>query len=509
MMSRMKLNLLKPVFFLFVLLLAACSSPQPASLSASTPVPPTMVFEPTASFTPEVTSTLPPTATATSMASPTPTTPPTPKIEYVISTELDFSNNRLTTAEHISIPNNTSTPWNEIILVVPANLFQNAFRLTAISHDNGKEIDDYEFRGSQLYIPLKEPLNPGMTIGFLLYYNLDLPPVNSSATVGPNPFGFTTRQINLVDWYPHVPPYREGQGWLVYDPRAYGEFLVYPVANFDVTIKLKNIPQAMTIAASAPDTSEGDTHRYQLEGGRNFVWSVSPLYQVLEEQVDGTTIKGYVFLPDLAAGEQAFRATVEAFELFRELYGPYPHPMLTMVQADFDHGMEYQSLFFLNRGFFASYNGNPGSLLISVAVHETSHQWWYGIVANNQALEPWLDEALATYSEYVYFENYHPEALDTFWWPIRVEAYHPSGWINSNIYNTAGYREYRDAVYLQGALFLHDLRALTGDEDFFTFLNDYASTYANQIVEGNDFFVVLSKYTQADLSELLAKYFTR
>ena len=34
-----------------------------------------------------------------------------------------------------------------------------------------------------------------------------------------------------------------------------------------------------------------------------------------------------------------------------------------------------------------------------VAVHETAHQWFYGMVGDSQALHAWLDEAFASYAE--------------------------------------------------------------------------------------------------------------
>ena len=38
-----------------------------------------------------------------------------------------------------------------------------------------------------------------------------------------------------------------------------------------------------------------------------------------------------------------------------------------------------------------------------VTVHETAHQWWYGVVGNDQIDEPWLDEALTEYSTILYY----------------------------------------------------------------------------------------------------------
>ena len=44
----------------------------------------------------------------------------------------------------------------------------------------------------------------------------------------------------------------------------------------------------------------------------------------------------------------------------------------------------------------------------SVIVHEIAHQWWYGLVGNNQIRTPWIDEGLAEYCTAVFFET-HPQ----------------------------------------------------------------------------------------------------
>ena len=144
--------------------------------------------------------------------------------------------------------------------------------------------------------------------------------------------------------------------------------------------------------------------------------------------------------------------------------------------------------------------------MIAIAAHETAHQWFYASVGNDQALEPWLDEALCTYQEHIYFENLHPEALE-WWWAYRVNYYEPSGWVNGSIYNPAGYRAYRDAVYLNGAVFLDKLRDEIGEESFFVFLKDYTLKNKDLISTGERFFEILSEHTDKDLSGLIADYF--
>jgi hypothetical protein len=91
------------------------------------------------------------------------------------------------------------------------------------------------------------------------------------------PFGYTARQTNLVDWYPFVPPYVSGQGWLAHDQGYFGEHLAYDPADFQVEVRITDDRQDLTIAASAP-VEEGSIYRYRLRR-RQFVWSVSHDYR--------------------------------------------------------------------------------------------------------------------------------------------------------------------------------------------------------------------------------------
>jgi len=428
------------------------------------------------------------------------------RTSYHISATLDYAWRYLVVNQDILIPNSSTDPINELNLVVQPNWRPDAFRLTHIAMKDGTPIPDTSLEGIRLRVPLLDPFEPGETIQLSLDYEINIPPLLTSEEFGPNPFGFTSRQTNLTDWYPFVPPYIDGEGWLVHNPWYYGEHLVYPIADFDVTLQLVNAPANTIIAASALDLGDGNLHHYQLEGARNFVWSVSPEYRLSQEVVGDTTVLGYAFPYDVVPGVAAFKTTVEALTLYNRLFGPYPFDSMTVVQADFDHGMEYSGLYFLSKAFYNIYDGTPSTYLIAIAAHETAHQWWYGLVGNDQALEPWLDEALCTYSEKLFYENQHPAFVE--WWQyVRVAYYEPTGWVDSTIYNTTGYRPYRDAVYLNGALFLDDLRNLVGADAFSAFLGDYAIRNTGKLVSSDDFFAILGEHTDADWSALLTEYF--
>jgi hypothetical protein len=489
--------------------------------ACSEPVPELEIGFPGTAITPETaaTATLPATQAATPETNPSPVPPPTvettpggsqtdaqPRTRYQLTAVLNYAQHYLVVDEVIHYTNRQEQPLPELLLMVDPLYYPGVFNLKSFSWQDGQPVVDYTIETGQIRVGLPEPLAPGASISFSLSYELNLPSPTPSAAVRPIPFGYTARQVNLVDWYPFIPPYLPGEGWQAHQAGFFGEHQVYELADFEVSLSLSDTGQDIHIAASAPARIEGDWHHYQHQAARNFAWSASPMYQVFSTTVGDTTILSYAFPDHTAAGEATLRTTAEALELYSELYAPYPRQLLSVVEADFLDGMEYDGLYFLSNGFYNLYQGRPDEYLITIAAHETAHQWFYAMVGNDQAIEPWLDEALCTYQERIFYEHLYPDALD-WWWAYRVNYYNPRGWVDGTIYNPEGYRAYRDAIYLNGAVFLEELRLEIGEDVFFKFLKDYVDQTKDQIATGDDFFAVLEQHTQADLSALISKYF--
>lgn len=429
-----------------------------------------------------------------------------PLPHYTLTATLNYSQHFLSVDERISYTNRSSEPILNLRLMVDPLYYPGVFHLTGMSWEAGQAIENYTVETGQFVVPLDAPLLPGESVSLSLSYEMNLPSPIPSAEVRPIPFGYTERQTNLVDWYPFIPPYIAGQGWLAHQAGFFGEHLVYDQADFEVNIRVEDAPPGLVVAASAPERQEGEWHRYEHASARNFAWSASPEYQVFTTTVGDTTINSYAFPYHASAGEAVLSTTAEALSLYNELYEPYPRRLLSVIEADFLDGMEYDGLYFLSNGFYNLYQGTPGEYLITIAAHETAHQWFYASVGNDQAMEPWLDEALCTYQERIFYEHLHPEALD-WWWAYRVNYYEPRGWVNGSIYNPEGYRAYRDAVYLNGATFLEELRNQIGDPAFFDFLQDYALQNRGTIATSERFFEILSRHTDQDLSALISKFF--
>jgi hypothetical protein len=440
--------------------------------------------------------------------------PPTPTPEeelgaltqYKLIATLDYVQHHLAVEEHISYPNQSGEPISDLLLIVEPARYPGVFHLVNLTWGDESPILEYQREIGQLLIPLEESLPPGGILNLSIDYELFLPSPDPSFYGRPVPFGYSTRQTNLVDWYPFIPPYVPGQGWLAHNAGPFGEHLVYELAKFDIDIHLNDSISNLIIAASGVAEKDGNWYHFDFDEARNFAWSVSDQYELSTSSVDSVTVMSYYFPINDEAGEAVLHTTAEALRLYNELFGPYPRQALTVVEADFLDGMEYDGLYFLSKGFYNLYSGNPADYLTAIAAHETAHQWWYRSVGNDQALEPWLDEALCTYSERLYYENIHPQGLD-WWWNYRINYYEPRGWVDGSIYNPEGYRAYRDAIYLNGAIFLEDLRDLIGEEVFFDFLITYAHKFSGEIVTADDFFALLDTYDHAELASLLDRYF--
>ena len=490
----MRNKLLLSSFFL-LLLLSACNTPQlPAEID--TPVP---------SATPDLATATPlivaeaPLPTETPI--PVPTEVPLERAQYTMYVTLDYAAKTVEVEQTILYPNKSGETLNDLLLSVQPNFWASGIIISELSVNGATT--NYTLDGQRLTIPLSTPLAPEAKTELKMRYTLNLPfaeqgdPTATRARI----YGYTARQVNLTNWYPFVVPRQNGQ-WILPEPWYFGEHLVYPVADYDVYV---NAP-GVVLAVSANAEPQAEWTRYQLEAGRAFVISASPDYQVVSQQVGDVTVYSYYYPFFDVPGQELLNVTVRALQLYSEIYGAYPHKSLTAVQGDFNDGMEYSAFYFQSNGFYNTYDGTAQNYLTFVGAHETAHQWFFERVANDQAHEPWLDEMMATYAERLYYERYHPEALN-WWWQARMYDYTPGTWLDMDVSENPSERAYWSSTYFNGAHFLEELRARIGDDAFFTFIKDYVIRYNRQIVSGDDFFSVLREHTDVDFSDIVAKYF--
>ncbi len=487
-------------------LLTGCASPTHLPSPTATQTRVNLVTETPSAF-PTETSTVTASATFTNTPSPTITPSPIPSATpawmgrtrplYTLHADLDFAKHTLKVTEEIIYTNQTGIALDKLVLVVEQNRRPNVFHLESLKL-NGEEIAPNLDRG-RLEIDLSPKLIPNEGVILEIIYALDIPSKRSNEV-----FGYLSSQINIVDWYPFVAPYTEEKGWLFYTPSGVGEYLVYETSDFDVNLK---VGENLVVAASAEgERVDDDWVQYKHYAARAFVFSVGSHLSSQTESSENARVTSYFFPEYKEESAALLEASSKAIDIFSERYAPFSYESLSIVQTELNDGMEYDGLIFVGRKFYDEYDGTIKNNLILLTVHEIAHQWWFGVVGSDNALEPWLDESLALYSERIFYESVYPYPV-AWWWHFRVDWFKPKGWVNTTIYDGLDFRAYTNAVYYRGGYFLEDLREKVGEKAFNAFLQDYARSYAGKIATSDDFFAVLDRNTDEDYSDLLEKYF--
>lgn len=236
-----------------------------------------------------------------------------------------------------------------------------------------------------------------------------------------------------------------GAGWAT-DPPIRGalETWTSPAADFDVRIAA---PSGMRVFASGTEVAPG---QWRARAVRDFAVTIghfavmrrvvrlpAPVEIVVGRTADVAVPRSFI----LALAAAALRA-------YSERYGAYPWRTYTVAvtgEASGAQGIEYPTIVFLI--------GDPSRLLVG---HETAHQWFYSLVGNDQARDPWLDEALTTWAEVRHDDTL--QALRKI--PIPRDVRGRLGQPTS-FWDSVGYRKAYFGIYVQGAQALASL----GDPD--------------------------------------------
>ena len=442
-------------------------------------------------------------------ASPTPTSTTLPlkgqQTQYFIEAIINYYNRFIAATSRVVYTNKTKTPINEIVFIIYPTIFQDAIYIKSVKNGDGTAISNFQWESHRMVIPLEAPLLPGDQIEIIHEFELYMPDRGGV-------FSHSGKQLNLSYWFPFIPPFDETDGWIAHDIQLVnsdfiGEYLAFESADFNVSLSFSDRRENFKIAAPALPKEKDGVIQYEIDLIRTFTLSISDQFVVTERQVNGTSIQSYAFSEHASVGDVTADVAVDALSLYAEIYGPYDREILSVVEFNSDIGMEFDGLIFLSPYFYNLYPGTPKSNIHVYTAHEIAHQWFFSMVGNDQALEPWLDEAFATYSEKLFYERYYPEYLS--WWQENYIDYHnPSGKIDISIYFGGGLGEYRNIVYRNGANFLQDLRDTIGDDAFFKFLKAYVKENMYEIATSKDFWTILRENTDADLTPLLEEYFS-
>lgn len=357
---------------------------------------------------------------------------------------------------------------------------------------------------SILKVNLDEELHPNEKTNIYIKFIIKIPPANGR-------FGYGENTINLGNWYP-IASVIDEKGWNLEPYYSIGDPFYSEANNYRVTIVM---PQNYIIASTGDlvkkENIEGQ-FKWTLEAERvrDFAIIASPKFKVLEDEVEETFIRTYYFEDE--AAELSLEAAKDAIIIFSELFGKYPYKHFSVAASDFYiGGMEYPKVVFIDEGL---YKGN-NEILEYVIVHEAAHQWWYGIVGNNEIKEAWLDEALTEYSTMLYYEKkYGKEAKENMYKKMVLGSYNRYRDYSNNdkeiilkgLKDFNDSTEYQALVYCKGAMLIESLRRELGDKNFFDALKIYYDKYKYCNASTSDFIKVCELVSDRELEKLFNKW---
>ena len=268
---------------------------------------------------------------------------------------------------------------------------------------NGDSID-IEVDGTLGYISLESPLMPGDTALLQGNFSVHVPGFWSR-------MGHLGETYQITQWYPKM-CVLDNSGWHRARYRWKGEFY----SDYgDYTVKLDVPAEFVTAATGATESisfredSLRRTEAWKAYNVHDFVWSASPDYTVREhtfiypENLGGDSVNVHLVLLDDDENHWVDVPAIidSTLMYYGEWYVPYPYDDLWVVEPAvlMAGGMEYPQFVFSGADIPMT------RALEMVTAHEIGHQWFYGMLGNNEVDEAWLDEGMNTFSELRYMQR--------------------------------------------------------------------------------------------------------
>lgn len=417
--------------------------------------------------------------------------------QYDIAVKLDPEAKTLECTQAMVYVNKESEALNEVVIQVLPNAYRTEESAPVLFGDldsiypngfapgfldfsmvklNDTEVP-YEIYGEDqtlMKIKFESPLEVGDSVNIDMEYLIQVPPAYDR-------FGYNDSTFNIANWYPVAAVYDE-DGWNEDGYLAVGDPFYTDLGIYKITY---DVPETFEIASTGVRTSEViEAGRKKVEYTAKYVrdsaWLASDAWEVHVQEVEGTTIRSYYFGEFSFPEQKAVDAARDSIRAFNKIFGPYPYSELAVVATDFPSGMEYPTLIMIAKDRYKSSRMNA---LESVIAHEIGHQWWYGVVGNDQIDEAWLDESLTVFSTAMYYDEVYGEDA----YKSYVDAYRRSyekrkendgdGVVVKPLTEFESWTDYSNLVYRKGMLFIDALREEYGRDSVLEFMQKYYTMY--------------------------------
>jgi hypothetical protein len=328
-------------------------------------------------------------------------------------------------------------------------------------------------------------------------------------------------------WFPKL-GVLEDAGWNTHQFHVATEFY----ADFGVYDVRMTVPGGYKVGASGRemrrvDNADGTaTHTYHGDDIGDFAWTTSPDFIEERRAFNHAALPSVemrlLLLPEHRGQEtRHFAATAAALEHYGQWFGAYPYGNITIVDPAYQsgsRGMEYPMLFTAGSNWLA-----PTRVTVlpdSTIIHETGHQWWYGVVASNEFEHAWMDEGFTTWATarvieearlpnmlaVRFFNNFIPYTLDV---PLaraidgnRLPTYRPAAEADAQTTPTFRYwpRTAGAITYDKAALWMHTLERHLGWPTMQRVMAAYFDRWKFRHPRPADFFAVVNEVSGQDLT---------
>ena len=332
--------------------------------------------------------------------------------DYTIVAAYDEQSHVLSATQTVEMTNRSENSFTKVLFHVYANQYREdaangvvpqVYRAEA--YPNGNSYGDISFDSVKvngapvaytiegedmdvLAVPVEKELFPDQKMTVEMTYEVQLANVRHR-------LGYTDQTVNLGNFYPilcHV----DNGSYTASPYYAVGDPFVSDVANYNVTL---TVPENYVVASSGEltDTASQDgtaTYTYEANAVRDFAMVLSTQFRKLTRTVGDTQVNYYYY--NDADAETSLATACGMMEYLNEHVGKYPYAQYSVAETEFCYGgMEYPCLAMITSG--------SNSYQEAVA-HETAHQWFYGLVGNDQIANAWMDEGLSEFLTYLYMD---------------------------------------------------------------------------------------------------------
>lgn len=397
--------------------------------------------------------------------------------------------------------------------------------ILSLKNETGHELI-YEIDNTILNLPLENSLAPNDSLILFFSFVSVLPQSESR-------LGYTGDHFDVGNWYP-VPAVYDRFGWHAEQHidgefyQEWGDYYVNITVPKDFIVGASGIllnPEVLPDSIDTPgrkvsyydiqnlDTSTV-TYRFVADDVHDFAWAADPEFVLIKRMSGETELQFFVMSYRFGEWEKIIDDCVKGFEFLNANIGEYPYSKMTIIDAYVTAGgIEYPNIVFIN-----DFISDRRQLAITV-VHEMAHQWFYGLLGNNQTRYGWMDEGFATYyeiesTEYLWGTNDNfLDRRNNLWskfFGFEINA-RRHAYLNYFEYALTGKEEpvntHHDQFqndsytpqYEKTAVILFALRGMIGDSLFQTSIRNYFSEWKFRHPDPEDLFSSFEQTTNMEL----------